>query len=168
MEVMQEKTSGMCCKLYLLLDAKTHQLYFKSSVTHHTIMQKTTPTSIHLLSSSLVFLVGLWGNDKMCWRQGTGCSWTSNVQVTCGFMSLAVFTTLPWRKRIVWKWEKRLLSSLWPLRSADQTSRLSIVTSWRLWRGKLSEIGVGSLVVKHKTSAKILPTVASRWWNIKQ
>lgn len=61
MEVMQENTSGMCCKLSLLLDAKTHQLYFKSSVTHHTIMQKTTPTIIYLLSA----LFFLWGSKVM-------------------------------------------------------------------------------------------------------
>lgn len=59
MEVMQEKTSGMCCKVYLLLDAKTHQLYFKSSVTHPTIMQKKNNSHYHLSSlSELVFLVG--------------------------------------------------------------------------------------------------------------
>lgn len=58
-----------------------------------------------------------------------------------------------------------MLSSLDLSGPADKTSRPFVVTSLRLWRGKLAEIElanvnhtVDSLVVKHNNSAKILPT----------
>ena len=56
-QVMLERVQGRCCNVNLLLNAKTHQLCFPSSVTHRT--QETTPTIVYPFST---WLFRLWGS----------------------------------------------------------------------------------------------------------
>ena len=102
----------------------------------------------------------LWGGS------GTGGSWTVGCLIFRWRVVLRVglFTSWPWCKPIVWRGEKRLLSSLGLNGPTHQTSRLSVVALWRAKLAKMELANVnytaGSLVVKHSNSGKIPPRAA--------